>query len=265
MKVLVIPDIHGRKFWREAVENNIEQVEKIIFLGDYLDPYQQEIDNEQETMECNDFYDCQNLLQMLNDIVSLKKNEPDKFVLLCGNHTCSYIWPKFHAATRTDYRHWKGYHKFFSENLNLFNLIWIENNCIFSHAGISEGWTKSIWNYLDFPKNESSSIKKVSNILKETPLNKFNKYYIDAISSISYYRGGDSLYGSCEWADLREHINMEESEKQLDFIPIGEDGIFQVFGHTQLKTPIVTDKWVCLDCRKGFIFDTITHECNSCL
>ena len=28
---------------------------------------------------------------------------------------------------------------------------------------------------------------------------------------------------------------------------------------------LITEKWVCLDCRKGFIFDTVTHECNSCL
>jgi hypothetical protein len=58
---------------------------------------------------------------------------------------------------------------------------------------------------------------------------------------------------------------MQKSLKQKDFIPVGEEGIFQVFGHTQLKTHIVTDKWACLDCRKGFIFDTITHECSSCL
>ena len=33
-------------------------------------------------MECNDFYDSQNLLKMLEDIVSLKKNEPNKYILI---------------------------------------------------------------------------------------------------------------------------------------------------------------------------------------
>ena len=113
MKILVIPDIHGRKFWRQAIANNIGQVDKVIFLGDYLDPYPEEINEHQELMECNDFYDCIGLLNMLNDIISLKKNEPDKYILLCGNHTCSYIWSKFHAATRTDYKNWEKYHKFF--------------------------------------------------------------------------------------------------------------------------------------------------------
>ena len=35
-KILVIPDVHGRTFWKEPC-NNWEG--KIIFLGDYHDPY----------------------------------------------------------------------------------------------------------------------------------------------------------------------------------------------------------------------------------
>ena len=73
-RLLVIPDLHGRKFWREAIANNIGQVDKVIFLGDYLDPYMNEIEEDTDSMECNDFYDCYNLMNMLNDIISLKKN-----------------------------------------------------------------------------------------------------------------------------------------------------------------------------------------------
>ena len=264
MKVLVIPDIHGRKFWRQTVENNIGSVDKIIFLGDYLDPYQEEIDDHQELMECNDFYDCQSLLKMLEDIIGLKKNEPDKYILLTGNHTDSYIWSKFHAATRTDYRHWESYHKFFSQNLNLFNLVWVEDDVIFSHAGISEGWAKEVWNNLKGVSNkEFDSIKYVAECLQLLPLNGVNQELINLISYISHYRHGDMFYGSCEWADVREHIDMKNSITEI--IPKGEEGIFQVFGHTQVRGPVITDKWTCLDCRKGFIIDTITHECNSCL
>ena len=38
-KILVVPDIHGETFWKGPVLKYIEQVDKIIFLGDYLDPY----------------------------------------------------------------------------------------------------------------------------------------------------------------------------------------------------------------------------------
>lgn len=263
MHIMVIPDIHGRKFWREAISNNIDKVDKVIFLGDYLDPYSEEIQMAPELMECNDFYDSENLLKMLNDIVSLKKNEPNKYILLCGNHTCSYMWSKFHAATRTDYRHWEGYHKFFLENLTLFNLVWIENNCIFSHAGISEGWAQRVWKELEYPNDELSSIMEIATMFQGTPLKNFDTNYVKVISDISHYRYGDMFYGSCEWADLREHINIQEST-QDKIIPKGEDGIYQIFGHTQLKEPLITNKWACLDCKKGFIIDTLTHEISEC-
>ena len=266
MKVLVIPDLHGRKFWRKAINNNIGQVDKVIFLGDYLDPYSEEIMMAPELMECNDFYDCQGLLNMLNDIVSLKKNDPDKFIVLTGNHTDSYIWSNFSAATRTDYKNWEKYHKFFSQNLNLFNLIWIENNVIFSHAGISEGWANRVREYLEFSENELSSIKEIAEVLKDIPLNNFTQEYIDVISDISRERGGWFIYGSSEWADLIEHVDTQNSTKDNIIPKEKEEGIYQVFGHTQLKDgPLITNKWACIDCRKGFIFDTITHECNSCL
>ena len=45
-----------------------------------------------------------------------------------------------------------------------------------------------------------------------------------------------------------------------EIVPKGEDKIYQVFGHTQLKSPLITDKWACLDCRKAFIIDTKTHN-----
>ena len=258
MRLLVLPDIHGRNFWRETVYNNLHKVDKVIFLGDYLDPYKDEVDENYKlhNMECRDFEDAQNLLKMLNDIVSLKKNEPEKYILLTGNHTDSYIWSKFKAATRTDYRNWELYHKFFSQNLEFFNLVWVEDNVIFSHAGISDGWAKKVWEKFRYPESAYKSIMDVALALNDIPLTNVNNEYIQLISNISYYRWGEFQYGSCEWADIKEHVNM--SNKTIS--PLGEEGIYQVFGHTQLKGPLINKKWACLDCRKGFIIDTLTWE-----
>jgi len=264
MKILVIPDIHSRNFWRKTVDDYISEVSKIIFLGDYLDLYPEELEYTPELIECRDFYDAQSNLNILNDIISLKKNEPDKYILLTGNHTDSYIWSKFKAASRTDYRNWEKYHKFFLENLEYFNLVWIENNVIFSHAGISEGWAKVVATELSLTIDLNKPVKSIAKYLSNINLNNIvDKKLINLLGDISYYRGGSRFYGSCEWADLREHINMPESITEA--IPRGEDGIYQVFGHTQLKSPLITDKWACLDCRRGFIFDTITYECKDCL
>ena len=38
-KILVVPDVHGETFWRKPVQKYIDQVDRLIFLGDYLDPY----------------------------------------------------------------------------------------------------------------------------------------------------------------------------------------------------------------------------------
>ena len=265
MKVLVIPDLHGRKFWRQTIANNVDKVDKIIFLGDYLDPYKNEIKENPELMECNDFYDSENLLKMLEDIVSLKKNEPNKYILLTGNHTDSYIWSNFHAATRTDHKNWEKYHKFFSQNLEYFNLVWIENNTIFSHAGISEGWAKAVAVELSLTVNLNNPIKSIANYLSNINLNNIsNKKLIKLLGDISSYRGGDSYYGSCEWSDIMEHVDHYQSEVEEKLVPLGDDEIYQVFGHTQLKKPLITEKWACLDCRQGFIFDTITYDCKNC-
>ena len=39
-KILIIPDVHGRRFWRDAIES--DDYDKVIFLGDYVDPYPNE-------------------------------------------------------------------------------------------------------------------------------------------------------------------------------------------------------------------------------
>ena len=72
-RILVIPDVHGRTFWKEPVCKLIESVDKVIFLGDYLDPYG---DFVQEDI-------CQNLIIGRNITISLKETR-----------TCSnwYTW-----------------------------------------------------------------------------------------------------------------------------------------------------------------------------
>lgn len=264
MKYLVIPDVHCRNFWRKAIDDNLSKVDKVIFLGDYLDPYPEEYEKNISSMEIKDFHDSENALIMLYNILQLKKNEPDKYILLTGNHTDSYIWSEFQAASRTDRRNYEKYHKFFLENLKYFNLVWIQDDVIFSHAGISKGWAENfLYSYMEYDEGamleKDSVVFEAARVLKDTALEDFNRHYIDAISDISYYRGGYSSYGSCEWADLREHLDIQHSS-ETTIIPKGEEGMYQVFGHTQLKAPLINDKWACLDCRKAFIIDTNTFE-----
>jgi hypothetical protein len=103
--------------------------------------------------------------------------------------------------------------------------------------------------------------KVLQEILIEDIPNRNQLVYL--LGEIPRQRGGWSLYGSCEWADLEEHIDIDNSSAD-NIVGRGEEGIFQVFGHTQLKKEIISDKWACLDCRKGFIVDTLTHKIEEC-
>ena len=72
-KVLIVPDVHGRKFWHKAMEM-IDEVDQVVFLGDYLDPYPDENITPDDAL--NEFY----------KILEFKDKYPDKIVLLIGNH-----------------------------------------------------------------------------------------------------------------------------------------------------------------------------------
>ena len=37
-ELLVLPDIHGRVFWKHPCED-VNRFQRVIFLGDYTDPY----------------------------------------------------------------------------------------------------------------------------------------------------------------------------------------------------------------------------------
>lgn len=250
MKILCIPDVHSRKFWRQCIFNNVAKVDKVLFLGDYVDPYSGESELEE------------NIEDGLIDIINLKKNEPDKYILLLGNHDCHYIWSDIPESSRYNRFKAKLYYNIFKEHLDLFKLVYVNENTVFSHAGITQEWAKLVYDNLDIPKKDDNiSVIEIAIFLSELDLKEDNSF-CSTLGMISHYRGGYYNTGSCIWADIKEHVDLKETYDKI--IPIGDDECFQVFGHTQLKEPLITDKWACLDCRKGFIINTLTHEINEC-
>lgn len=73
MKIIVNPDVHGRHFWEESAKL-INEMDKIIFLGDYFDPYDFEKISVKEA------------IKNFKKILEFKKNNIDKVILLFGNH-----------------------------------------------------------------------------------------------------------------------------------------------------------------------------------
>ena len=67
-RLVIIPDVHGRGFWRDAVRDDPDG--EFLFLGDYLDPYELEGISEAEAF------------RGLEDILEFKKENPDRVTLL---------------------------------------------------------------------------------------------------------------------------------------------------------------------------------------
>ena len=215
-RLLVTPDVHGRDFWIEPCEKYVNEVDKIIFLGDYHDPYPFQVSKEVSR-------------HMLRDKLIPFVNEHN-CICLFGNHDGNYLL-QHEMANRIDTFHHDEIKKYL-EQLNL-RLIYKEDDVLFSHSGVLPGW---LCNY-------NLTLEDLENASLELP----------ALRAVSMYRGGRSKYGSCVWGDVREYYKEEH-------IP----DLYQVFGHTQLKDALIEKDFACLDCRKAFIIDTVTHEINEC-
>lgn len=229
--MIIIPDVHGRVFWKEIVKNSED---KIIFLGDYVDPYPGEN------------ISLTGALDNLSEIIDYKKSNPSKVILLLGNHDFMYMDSEHNKySCRHDFENEPKITKLLMNNRDLFQMnysIEVKNKLyIFSHAGILKPWIEKYKNLFgNFPE----SIDKINELYK-----KWDPEFISSLLEISYYRGGWSDFGSMIWSDVREHsVSCEEN-------------VYQIFGHTQLKDkPIIEKHFADLDCRRPFFFDEKTGD-----
>jgi UDP-2,3-diacylglucosamine pyrophosphatase LpxH len=131
-KWIAIGDIHGRDTWKPIVNSEIDNVDRIIFVGDYFDsfhiPMQTQISN-------------------FLDILELKRKYPDRVVLLIGNHDYHYM--------RSVKQTYSGFNSVYSLQIEsdcilpairdgLLKMCHIEGDYLFSHAGFTKTWLDSI-------------------------------------------------------------------------------------------------------------------------
>lgn len=226
--IAIAPDVHGRTFWHD-IAKNIGGYDKVIFLGDYLDPYGYEgITND-------------DAISNFKEIIDFARQNKDKVVLLYGNHDLPYINEYFRTNAcggRMDKAHKKEIGELFNDNIDLFSLSYepIVNGkrYLFSHSGVCMSW-----------------YKKHSNLIGELTSDNINSLIssddgIRALCDIGISRWGNDYVGSIVWADVDDH---KYSVERID-------GIYQIFGHTQQReTPIITDSYACLDVRCAFSLD----------
>lgn len=134
MRTLIIGDLHCRSIWKDIVAKEGNSCDRIVFLGDYTCP--REVQLSDPTDACGFLY----------EVLDYKDKNPDKVVLLRGNHDLQALgyywaecWPKVHDKVaqycRTeDVKNWF-----------LNNTQWVyqipHTNIVCSHAGISTKWS----------------------------------------------------------------------------------------------------------------------------
>lgn len=236
-KILIIPDVHGRDFWKNPVFESLNDKNiHIVFLGDYTDGYPNEWEH--------NFDYPQHTVDNFKEILNLKKQNQDRIILLLGNHDCGYAIGDDICSSRMDWRHRRELEKLFQENRESFQLAYecdiASRHFVFSHAGILKGWVQSVWR--DESKNPKFNI--VNRLNNAWLVEDWN--ILDRLGDYDSWRGwGGCQYGSPVWSDIRAWAEVTPEETYG----------FNIVGHTQVKIPIVLGQIADLDCRKAFYID----------
>ena len=250
---IIIPDIHGRSFWKDAIPY-VEAGVPCIFLGDYVDPY----DNE----------GISNLdaLKNLREIIAFSQLYKDRVTMLLGNHDLSYLGDPWGLWTvysdRFCYEWADVLSELFNENADDCSLCAYREvggkAFLFSHAGMHPVWVNWCGLFDDVDKNDAKAlVAKVDELYHESLKAGDRTEFMDALAMVGTIRGGNSPAGSMVWADIREYDNTE-------------GGFTQIFGHTAQRHS-VDGKWaeprtagnnICIDCGSCFYLDNNGHLHN---
>lgn len=219
MNTLILGDIHGRTCWKDIIEK--ESPDRVLFLGDYVTTHDR-ISVEQQVS---------NFLEIIN----YKKEHPETTIMLQGNHDmqmAGYSWAEmsgwdfhlYHELTNINFK------DLLLENTQL---AYLENNVIYSHAGISKYWFDNI--------SQCSNLQEVCNLKPDERL----AYNYDT----GYGEGcGNSISQSPIWIRPQSLMN--------SLI----DGYTQVVGHTPV-TKISNIKSLSEKCSENvYLCDNLPNQ-----
>lgn len=128
MTVFVIPDLHGRTCWQDPAQQFLDThslVDQVIFLGDYVDSF--EVSHEQQ-------------LNNFTDVIAFKKANPDRVVLLLGNHCFQYLYLSVVKCFGFNEDLYPALHLLYKLHIDYFQVAYQVGQTLFIHAGVSQAW-----------------------------------------------------------------------------------------------------------------------------
>jgi len=197
-KILVIGDIHNK---HNVAEEYISKWSgPVVFLGDYLD----------------DFYDTPKDAAATAEWLKESLAKPNRTHLM-GNHDFHYMMPvesNMYCSGYTPEKHKIVKQILTNEDWSKIKYFHSENNCWFSHAGITRMWFSHPVHGITKDVIEGVVAQGVDDIKNRI----YNGSGIKAFYAADRYRGGRFEKGGLLWNDWRNS----------DFF----EGITQVMGHT---------------------------------
>jgi hypothetical protein len=118
-----VPDIHQSNYWAKLLKIDLNTIDKIVFLGDYFDHWENEWPYQGENFET---------------IIQFKKTAPDKIDVLFGNHDTSYFLNERCSGYQPNKA--KYIKETIENSMQFMQIVSLDDNYIFSHAGVSYKW-----------------------------------------------------------------------------------------------------------------------------
>lgn len=231
MKIIALGDTHGRNKWKQVVSR--EQFDKLIFIGDYFDS--------------RGGISAATQKENFKEILAYKKRNPEKVVLLIGNHD-------FHYLDGVD-ETYSGYQEKQASSIRMLLQPEVDNRLLqicfewkrllFTHAGVTKTWHR---NHLQ----QSGSIEHdINSLFQQNPA-----AFAFAWDLTNRRRKG---YGSDEGTDFefawgRTNSSTGDDPEQspiwvrpASLLEDRLDNYLQVVGHTVQKSLMLSDDVIFID------------------
>lgn len=211
MKIIALGDTHGRDMWKSIVRVE-EDFDKLIFIGDYFDT--------------REGIDVSKQIENFKEILEFKKTNPEKVILLIGNHDYHYL--KGCGET------YSGYQQYAAMDINevlqpaltsgYLQVCHVYDEYVFSHAGLTNTWCEN--NEIDlYNIEESVNVRFMKN------MESFRFEYGENLD-----RSGDDVTQSPIWVRIPSLFR--------DMVK----GFTYIVGHTTVKEMHMASNIIAIDC-----------------
>jgi predicted phosphodiesterase len=218
-RIICLGDTHGRVNWKKIVKKEAS-ADKIIFIGDFFDTHNQGVSGNKQIVN-------------FKEIVEFKKANPDKVILLTGNHDYHYI--------RGIGETYSGYQAMYALEIgelvekaindNLMQMCYLHDKFFFSHAGLTKTWVQRVFTLNNInPLVDDVMVQHINDFLK------FQPRVFEFMMGDNFDQTGDDITQGPIW--VRPYSLMVDMVYEITC----------VVGHTQVRKLEINPKLILIDC-----------------